>query len=103
MQIAEQSEEKPEEKAEEKPWKEEEIHTTSEREEKQDAIQMQSICGVCPFKHRASDYGKRILHSYPSMKPFSDIQEGGCVRMELQDIGCLPIKFLLSSFDILTA
>ena len=54
-------------------------------------VQMQSICGVCPFKRRVYDYGKKILMTFPSMKPFEPGVAKACVRMELQDIGCLPI------------
>lgn len=54
-------------------------------------IQMQSICGVCPFKRKVYDYGKKILMTFPSMKPFQSGVAKACVRMELQDIGCLPI------------
>lgn len=56
-----------------------------------DEVQMQSICGVCPFKRRTYDYGKKILMTFPSMKPFEPGVAKACVRMELQDIGCLPI------------
>lgn len=70
-------------------------------------IQMQSICGVCPFKRRISDYGKRLLMTFPSMKPFPAGIAKACVRMELQDIGCLPIttwslsgnRFLLHGYS----
>jgi len=61
------------------------------KEEMENDIQMQSICGACPFKRRIYDYGKRILMSFPSMKPFESGVAKACVRMELQDIGCLPI------------
>lgn len=54
-------------------------------------LQMQSICGVCPFKRKTYDYGKKILMTFPSMKPFENGIARACVRMELQDIGCLPI------------
>lgn len=54
-------------------------------------MQMQSICGVCPFKRKSYDYGKKILMTFPSMKPFQTGVAKACVRMELQDIGCLPI------------
>lgn len=54
-------------------------------------LQMQSICGVCPFKRKSFDYGKKILMTFPSMKPFENGVAKACVRMELQDIGCLPI------------
>lgn len=60
-------------------------------EDLQNEIQMQSICGVCPFKRKVYDYGKKLLMTFPSMKPFQDGIAKACVRMELQDIGCLPI------------
>lgn len=60
-------------------------------EESSQDMQMQSICGVCPFKRKAYDYGKKILMTFPSMKPFEPGVVTACVRMELQDIGCLPI------------
>ncbi len=58
---------------------------------KETDIQMQSICGVCPFKRKTYDYGRKILMTFPSMKPFQAGVARACVRMELQDIGCLPI------------
>lgn len=64
----------------------------SEIQEKKDELQMQSICGVCPFKRKMFDYGKKILMTFPSMKPFEQGVAKACVRMELQDIGCLPIS-----------
>ncbi len=60
-------------------------------EEQRRDLQMQSICGVCPFKRKSFDYGKKILMTFPSMKPFDNGVARACVRMELQDIGCLPI------------
>lgn len=56
-------------------------------------LQMQAICGVCPFKRQNVDYGKRILLSYPTMRPFPEEKTMECVRLELQDIGCLPMKY----------
>lgn len=56
-------------------------------------MQMQSICGVCPFKRQHLDYGKKILNSFPGMRPFSEKNALRCVKLELQDIGCLPMKF----------
>ncbi|MCD7826763.1 MAG: DUF6128 domain-containing protein [Clostridiaceae bacterium] len=56
-------------------------------------LQMQSVCSVCPFKRNTYDYGKKILMSFPSMKPFREGVVKSCVRIELQDIGCLPIQF----------
>lgn len=56
-------------------------------------LQMQAICGVCPFKRQNVDYGKRILLSFPTMRPFPEEKGTECVRLELQDIGCLPMKY----------
>lgn len=61
------------------------------KESEEKDVQMQSICGVCPFKRKTYDYGKKILMTFPSMKPFQEGVAKACVRMELQDIGCLPI------------
>lgn len=60
-------------------------------ESEENDMQMQSICGICPFKRKMYDYGKKILMTFPSMKPFQPGVAKACVRMELQDIGCLPI------------
>jgi len=73
-----------------KAGKEETRGTQRDRSEETD-IQMQSICGVCPFKRKTYDYGKKILMTFPSMKPFQSGVARACVRIELQDIGCLPI------------
>lgn len=56
-------------------------------------VQMQAICGVCPFKRQNMDYGKRILLSFPTMRPFPEEKTSECVRLELQDIGCLPMRY----------
>lgn len=66
-----------------------EADKTNECEEK---VQMQSICGVCPFKRKTHDYGKKLLLTFPAMKPFGNGVAKACVRLELQDIGCLPIS-----------
>lgn len=84
VQSAEESQEM------QQPEKETEETDTKEEESAKD-IQMQSVCGVCPFKRKMYDYGKRILMTFPSMQPFQPNIARACVRMELQDIGCLPI------------
>jgi len=63
----------------------------TEQEKTETDLQMQSVCNVCPFKRNLYDYGKRILMTFPSMQPFQGGVTKSCVRMELQDIGCLPI------------
>ena len=61
------------------------------KEQSQLDMQIQSICSACPFKRKNFDYGKKILMTFPSMKPFPVGVAKACVRMELQDIGCLPV------------
>ena len=46
----------------------------------------QSICGSCPFQ------GKKMLLTFPVMRPFGERYPGRCVRIEPQDIGCLPMR-----------
>ena len=52
----------------------------------------QSICGSCPFQHKELDYGKKMLLTFPVMRPFGERYPGQCVRIEPQDIGCLPMR-----------
>ena len=51
----------------------------------------QSICGSCPFQRKELDYGKKMLLTFPVMRPFGERYPGQCVRIEPQDIGCLPM------------
>ena len=52
----------------------------------------QSICGSCPFQRKELDYGKKMLLTFPVMRPFGERYPGRCVRIEPQDIGCLPMR-----------
>ena len=52
----------------------------------------QSICGSCPFQRKELDYGKKMLLTFPVMRPFGERYPGQCVRIETQDIGCLPMR-----------
>ena len=52
----------------------------------------QSICGSCPFQRKELDYGKKMLLPFPVMRPFGERYPGQCVRIEPQDIGCLPMR-----------
>ena len=52
----------------------------------------QSICGSCPFQRKELDYGKKLLLTFPVMRPFGERYPGQCVRIEPQDIGCLPMR-----------
>ena len=52
----------------------------------------QSICGSCPFQRKELDYGKKMLLTFPVMRPFGGRYPGQCVRIEPQDIGCLPMR-----------
>ena len=52
----------------------------------------QSICDSCPFQRKELDYGKKMLLTFPVMRPFGERYPGQCVRIEPQDIGCLPMR-----------
>ena len=52
----------------------------------------QSICRSCPFQRKELDYGKKMLLTFPVMRPFGERYPGQCVRIEPQDIGCLPMR-----------
>ena len=52
----------------------------------------QSICGSCPFQRKELDYGKKMLLTFPVMRPFGERYPGQCARIEPQDIGCLPMR-----------
>ena len=52
----------------------------------------QAICGSCPFQRKELDYGKKMLLTFPVMRPFGERYPGQCVRIEPQDIGCLPMR-----------
>lgn len=43
-------------------------------------------------KRCETTYGERILAHYPPMHPFGMEEADACVRLELQDIGCLPME-----------
>ncbi len=61
-------------------------------EKRKEQIEEQAVCGNCPFKRKGIDYGKRILMTFPVMRPFPDDQKHTCVRIEPQDLGCLPMQ-----------
>lgn len=76
--------------------KEIEEQTDIELEEKNpesaaSSLETQAVCGNCPFRRKDLDYGKKILMTFPSMRPFPK-DENPCVRIEPQDIGCLPMQ-----------
>ena len=52
----------------------------------------QSICGSCPFQRKELDYGKKMLLTFPVMRPFGERYPGQCVRIEPQDIGWWPMR-----------
>lgn len=80
-----------EERGEETSTSGEAVGEIETNEVKAQEMEMKSVCGVCPFKKQKYDYGKKILMTFPSMKPFSPEVAKACVKMELQDLGCLPI------------
>ena len=64
---------------------------SSSRQNKEQ-IEEQAVCRNCPFKRKGIDYGKRILMTFPVMRPFPNDQQLACVRIEPQDLGCLPMQ-----------
>lgn len=52
----------------------------------------QCDCQYCPQKGRDVDFGSRILSVFPRMYPFQVENMGECVRLELKDMGYLPVK-----------
>ena len=60
--------------------------------ENQEQMEEQAVCRNCPFKRKGIDYGKRILMTFPVMRPFPGDQQLACVRIEPQDLGCLPMQ-----------
>ena len=69
---------------------EKDVSRTSQESKQQ--IEEEAVCRNCPFKRRGIDYGKRILMTFPIMRPFPDNQQLACVRIEPQDLGCLPMQ-----------
>lgn len=55
-------------------------------------LEEQIVCERCPFKRKELDYGKKMLITFPVMRPFGNGYRGKCVRIEPQDLGCLPMK-----------
>lgn len=60
--------------------------------EQREQMETQAVCRNCPFKRKSIDYGKRILMTFPIMRPFPNDQTHACVRIEPQDLGCLPMQ-----------
>ena len=49
-------------------------------------------CSQCPQRGRKVDFGSHILSVFPKMYPFEIEHMGECVRLELKDMGCLPVE-----------
>lgn len=50
-------------------------------------------CRQCPQQGRFGDFGRHILDMFPRMYPFEISRMNECVRLELKDIGCLPVPY----------
>lgn len=50
-------------------------------------------CRQCPQRGRVVDFGRHILAMFPRMYPFEIDSMEECVRLELRDIGCLPVPY----------
>lgn len=68
------------------------VQETEAQAEFEEQMQEQVVCRNCPFKRKNIDYGKRILMTFPVMRPFPNDQKHACVRIEPQDLGCLPMQ-----------
>lgn len=71
---------------------EQEPSVSASSRKKQEQMEEQAVCRNCPFKRKEIDYGKRILMTFPVMRPFPNDQQMACVRIEPQDLGCLPMQ-----------
>ena len=50
-------------------------------------------CRQCPQRERMVDFGRHILAMFPKMYPFEIKEIKECVRLDLKDIGCLPVSY----------
>lgn len=50
-------------------------------------------CRQCPQQRRLGDFGRYILDMFPRMYPFEIDRMDECVRLELKDLGCLPVPY----------
>ncbi len=64
-----------------------------QNERKVEANCQQCDCQQCPQKRRNVDFGSHILSVFPKMYPFEIENMGECVRLELKDMGCLPVEY----------
>lgn len=71
---------------------EREAPLSGERSMSAEELEAQTLCECCPFKRKELDFGKRMLLTFPVMKPFGGQFVGECVRIEPQDLGCLPMR-----------
>ena len=56
------------------------------------ACQCEACCR-CPQRRRMDDFGRHMLAIFPRMDPFEIESIEECVRLELKDIGCLPVRY----------
>lgn len=56
------------------------------------ACQCEACCR-CPQRRRMEDFGHHMLAMFPKMYPFEIDSIEECVRLELKDIGCLPVRY----------
>lgn len=69
-----------------------ELQTDEKMDETSDSSMTASSMEACSRRERP-DFGERMLSVFPKMYPFEIDEMGECVRIDLKDIGNLPVAY----------
>ena len=69
-----------------------ELQTDEKMDETSDSSMTASSVEACSRRERP-DFGERMLSVFPKMYPFEIDEMGECVRIDLKDIGNLPVAY----------
>ena len=69
-----------------------ELQTDEKMDEASASSMTASSMEVCSRRERP-DFGERMLRMFPKMYPFEIAEMGECVRIDLKDIGNLPVAY----------
>lgn len=69
-----------------------ELQTDEKMDEASDSSMTASSMEACSRRERP-DFGERMLRMFPKMYPFEIDEMGECVRIDLKDIGNLPVAY----------
>ncbi len=69
------------------------IAAENEAEKQNEAFKKQKHNIANSGEKHTVDFGKQILSMFPKMYPFEIEKMEECVRLELKDIGCLPVAY----------